>query len=75
VAAAGLILLIVGFVLIVPSGGIAGSSAHRNIRMGPTHLSTTPGYDDEDDPRRTRRRIIAGLVTLAAAGVCLAIGL
>jgi hypothetical protein len=43
-AVAGLILLLAGFALVVPRGGISGSAAIRNVEVPGSHIQRTPGY-------------------------------
>jgi len=51
VIAVGMLLMLIGFAFVVPRGGVAGSTAARNVRVGPGGLSTTPGYDGEPTRR------------------------
>ena len=57
----GVILLVAGFLAIVPSGQIPGSSSVRNIRIGGTFLSRTPGRRTSADPETRWKLIIIGL--------------
>jgi hypothetical protein len=59
----GMLLMLIGFVLVVPRGALAGSAAVRNVTT--THqVSRTPGYQ----PAPTGRARVARLVV---GGVCL----
>ena len=71
----GIVLLLVGFVTVLPSGLTAGGAAHRNISLGggAGGLVSTPGYQREDEATARRRKIVRwlmGAVLLGAGLVC-----
>jgi hypothetical protein len=74
VTLSGVLLLFVGFVLVVPRGGIAGSTAARQVRMGALYVQRTPGYQEETSGRARWIRIGMGLTCLVAGGVLIALG-
>ncbi|HEY4610916.1 MAG TPA: hypothetical protein VFE86_04970 [Ilumatobacteraceae bacterium] len=73
--AIGFVLMLIGFALVVPRGGGTGSVAHRNVRVGPADVTTTPGYGT-DTSRRARigirlvglAMLVGGLVLIVLAG-------
>jgi hypothetical protein len=70
----GVLLLFVGFILVVPRGGITGSTAARQVRMGALYVQRTPGYQEEPSGRARWTRIGIGLACLAAGAVLIALG-
>lgn len=66
--------MIVGFVLIVPSGSVPGSSAIRNVRIGSSHIVKTPGHGDDQGRRRRWTTVVAGLVLFGLGLVLIALG-
>ena len=70
VVAAGVILLLVGFALVVPRGGVPGSASMRNVTLGMQRISTR-GYAGEPSSRRSR--IIQVVIGLAVAGAGIAL--
>jgi hypothetical protein len=60
--AVGLILMVVGFAFVVPRDGGIGSISHRNVRVGPADVTTTPGYGADTS---WRARVAIRLVGLA----------
>ena len=70
--AIGFVLMLIGFALVVPRGGGTGSVAHRNVRVGPADVTTTPGYGS-DTSRRARIGIRVAGAVLLVAGVILII--
>ena len=69
--ALGLLLVLVGFVLIMPSGAMPGSAAHRNIQLG-TRLFTTRGPDGLPSRRYRVVQVLMGLVVMAAGMIIIA---
>ncbi|HEY0520314.1 MAG TPA: hypothetical protein VGC84_12545 [Ilumatobacteraceae bacterium] len=65
----GVVLLLVGFALIVPRGAVAGSTAARNVRVGP-RVFTTAGFAGLLSRRRRLLQVLAGLAMIAGAVVC-----
>ncbi len=70
VLAVGIILLLIGFALVVPRGGVAGSTAARNVTLGSQRVFTTRGYDGVPSRRYRVIQVAVGLV-LVAAGIAL----
>jgi hypothetical protein len=64
----GIVLIVVSFVLLTPKGGVPGSTAARNIRIGAMPIATTPGYQHAADGNGKRRwyQVCIGVVLLAA---------
>ncbi len=69
--ALGLLLVLVGFALIMPSGEMPGSASHRIIPMA-TRLFTTPGPDGLPSRRYRIVQVLMGLVVLAAGMIIIA---
>jgi hypothetical protein len=72
VLAAGIFMVLVGFVLIVPRGAMAGSAAHRNVSLGSQRVFQTPGYRGEMSTRYKVIRVSIGIVLLIAGVVFIA---
>lgn len=64
--AIGVIFLVVGFALIVPSGSVPGSYAIRNVKLGNSHIIKTPGFGER--PAR-RRRLLTVVIGFAFFGL------
>jgi hypothetical protein len=65
VIALGLLLVLIGFVIMVPRGGMAGSTARRNVILG-FRVFQTPGYQGGVLSWKYRLvRILLGLVIMA----------
>jgi hypothetical protein len=73
VIAVGMLLMLIGFAFVVPRGGVAGSTAARNVRVGPGGLSTTPGYDGEPTRRYRVLQVLVGLVMMVGGFVIIAV--
>ena len=72
----GIVLLLVGFVTVLPRGLTPGGAAHRNVPLGggAGGLVSTPGYQPEDEDTSRRRKIVRllmGAVLLGAGLVCI----
>ena len=71
----GIVLLLVGFVSVLPRGLTPGGAAHRNVHLGGGGgLVTTPGYQREDEDTGRHRKIVRllmGAVLLGAGLVCI----
>jgi hypothetical protein len=67
---AGIILLLIGFALVVPRGGVTGSTAARNVTLGFQRVFTTRGYEGVPSRRYRAIQVVVGLVF---AGVGLAL--
>ncbi|MBI5088192.1 MAG: hypothetical protein HZB15_04845 [Actinobacteria bacterium] len=65
---AGLVLVIIGFALVLPKGGMPGSTAHRNVPMG-SFIYQTAGHRDGDDGRSKSWKTAVIGVALMAAGL------
>ena len=69
----GIVLVLVGFMTVLPRGLTPGGAAHRNVPLGGGGgLVTTPGYQREDVDtarRRTVIRLLMGAVLLGAGVV------
>jgi hypothetical protein len=70
VVAVGIVLLLIGFALVVPRGGVPGSAAARNVTLGFQRVFTTRGYDGLPSRRYRVIQVLVGLV-LAAGGIAL----
>ena len=70
----GILLLLVGFMTMLPRGLTPGGAAHRNVPLGGVGgLVSTPGYQREEEDtarRRTIVRLLMGAVLLGAGLVC-----
>ena len=71
--ALGLLLVLVGFVVMMPRGGLAGSTARRNVILG-FRVFQTPGYQGGVVSWRYRLiRVLSGLVIMALGILIIAI--
>lgn len=70
--ALGLLLVLVGFAIMVPRGGMAGSSARRNVILG-FRVFQTPGYQGVVSWKYRVIRVLSGLVVMAGGIVIIAI--
>lgn len=70
--AVGIILVLVGFALVVPRGGVPGSAAVRNVSLGRQRVFSTPGYTDHPSVRYRVIRIVIGLVMVVGGVVLIA---
>jgi hypothetical protein len=71
--ALGLLLMLVGFALVTPRGAGTGSVSHRNVRVGPTMISTTPGYGKELSKRARIGLRLVGVAMLAGGLLMIAL--
>ena len=69
---AGMILVLVGFAMIVPRGGLPGSAAARNIRIGAQQFST-PGRQGVQSTKFRVIQTLMGLVVLAGGIIMIAV--
>lgn len=65
VVALGMLLVLVGFALVVSRGGVAGSTAARNVTLGRSQLFRTRGYQDNPSMRYRSVQILVGLAMVA----------
>jgi hypothetical protein len=72
VIALGLLLVLLGFAIMVPRGGMAGSTARRNVIVG-FRVFQTPGYQDVISWKYRVVRVLIGLVVMAGGMVLIAI--
>ncbi len=72
VIAVGLLLVLVGFVIMMPRGGLAGSTARRNVILG-FRVFQTPGYQGGVVSWKYRLfRVLVGLAMMAGGMVLIA---
>jgi hypothetical protein len=68
----GIILVVIGFIVLIPGGALPGSTAARNVRIGAMPISQTPGYRPaEERPRRSRLYGTGVGLLLLVAGIVL----
>ena len=67
-AVAGLIVLALGLLLLLPRGFTGGSGYSRIAPISPSHIEQTPGY--RESAPINWRRVVIGLI-LTAAGIIL----
>jgi hypothetical protein len=70
---AGLFLVLVGFALMAPRGGLPGATAARNISLGRTTLFRTRGYQDVPSRKYRVIQVLMGLVVMAGGFVLIAV--
>ncbi len=70
----GIILLIVGFVFMIPSDSVPGSIARRNVQMGSSHIVQTPGHRVDDGRRSKWIKVLIGFVFFGLGLVMIALG-
>ena len=73
--ALGALLIVIGFVLLIPRGTFPGSTAIRNIPMGP-YMFRTPGY--QNNPKQSLRGKLVGVLValglIALGALCIELG-
>jgi hypothetical protein len=69
--AVGLLLVLVGFVMLIPRGGMPGSASTRNVTLG-TQRFSTPGRQGVQSTRFRVIQILMGVVVLAAGIILIA---
>jgi hypothetical protein len=69
----GLLLVLVGFAVIVPRGGMPGSVAARNVTLGRSQLFRTRGYQGNPSTRHRIVQVLLGLAMLAGGFALIAI--
>jgi hypothetical protein len=67
-----MLLMLVGFVVMVPRGGLAGSTARRNVILG-FRVFQTPGYQGVLSWKYRLVRMLVGLVIMVGGVVLIAI--
>jgi hypothetical protein len=70
VLVAGIIMLLIGFALVVPRGGVTGSTAARNVTLGMQRVFETRGYQGVPGRRYRVIQVLVGVV-LVAGGLAL----
>lgn len=71
----GIILLIVGFVFMIPRDSVPGSIAIRNVRIGrSSHIVQTPGHRVDDGRRSKSTKVLIGFVFFGLGLVMIALG-
>lgn len=75
VLAIGVILVLIGFVMVAPRGGVVGSTNRRSVIIGRLRETTAPGYEGHQSTRYRVIRItvsllliLIGVVVIAASG-------
>ncbi len=63
VLAIGMLLVLIGFALMVPRGGVAGSVSARNVMLGNQRVSTR-GYAGTQSRRYRVIQVLIGLAVL-----------
>ena len=74
IIAIGIIFLILGFVLMIPSDSVPGSVAVRNIRLGSSHIVRTPGHQDDLGRRSKWIKVLVGVAFFGLGLVLIALG-
>ena len=71
----GGLLIVIGFVLLIPRGMFPGSTANRNMPMGP-YMLRTPGYqkDRKESPRGKLVGVPSTLGLIALGALCIEFG-
>lgn len=70
----GIIFLIFGFALMIPSDSVPGSVAFRNVRIGSSHIVKTPGHV-VDFVRRTKWiKVMVGIAFFGLGLLLIAMG-
>lgn len=73
-AALGGLLIVIGFVVVIPRGLFPGSSSHRTVEMG-GQLWRTPGYQGAGPNRRAMIvDVLIGLGLIALGALCIELG-
>jgi hypothetical protein len=74
VMAAGVVMFLVGFALLIPRGGAVGAVAHRNVTLGHAQLFQTRGYHGVPSRRAKVIRISLALALVAGGVVMMIVG-
>ena len=74
IIAIGIIFLILGFVLMIPSNTVPGSVAIRNVRMGSSHIVKTPGYQGDLGRRGKWVKVLVGCAFFGLGLLLIALG-
>ena len=70
----GMVLMLIGFVVVVPRGTLAGSAAVRNV-MTSHQVSRTPGYQAAPTGRvRVAQLVVGGLCLIGGFVVIFVVG-
>lgn len=72
--AIGIIFLILGFVLMIPSDSVPGSVAIRNVRIGSSHIVKTPGHQGDLRRRSKWIRVLVGIVLFGLGLLLIGLG-
>ena len=70
----GVVFLIVGFALIIPSGSVPGSYAIRNVKLGSSHIVKTPGFGERPARRRRMWTVVIGVAFFGLGLLFIALG-
>lgn len=62
----GILLVVIGFVLVVPRGALPGSAAVRNVPLAPQQVVRTPGYQPAPTGRARLALLLVGATCLAS---------
>jgi hypothetical protein len=71
--ALGMLLVLVGFAIMVPRGGVPGSAAARNVQLGWQRIFNTRGYGEVPSWKYRLIQVLMGLVVMAAGFVLIAV--
>jgi hypothetical protein len=71
--ALGLLLVLVGFALMVPRGGVPGSASVRNVQLSWQRFFNTRGYGDLPSWKYRLIQIAMGLVVMGGGIVVIAL--
>ena len=68
-----MLLVLVGFALMIPRGGLPGSASARNVELSWQRFFNTRGYGDLPTWRYRLIQIIMGVVVMAGGFVLIAV--
>ena len=70
----GIIFLVLGFMLMIPSDSVPGSVAIRNVRIGSSHIVNTPGYQGDLGRRGKWVKVLVGCAFFGLGLLLIALG-
>ena len=74
IIAIGIIFLILGFVLMIPSDSVPGSVAIRNVRIGSSPIVKTPGHQSDLGRRGKWVKVLVGIVLFGLGLLLIGLG-
>jgi hypothetical protein len=74
VLAAGVVVFLIGFAVVIPRGAAPGAVAHRNVTLGHSQLFKTRGYEGVQSNKARFVRVGVGLAMIVLGLLMIMIG-